>query len=59
VGLRRHIEVREISVPKNVMGGLSWILGGDILNPREDKVLMIGTGRGMSVPTQGYRPYSE
>jgi hypothetical protein len=25
VGLKGHIEVRDISVPKNAMGGISWI----------------------------------
>ena len=37
VGLRGHIEVREISNPKNAMGRISWILCGAILNPWADR----------------------
>lgn len=37
VSLRVCIEVRENSVPKNVMARIRNILGGAILNPREDR----------------------
>lgn len=36
MGLRSLIEVMEISVPRNVIGGIKCTLWGAILNPREN-----------------------
>lgn len=36
MGLRSLIEVMEISVPRNVIGGIKCTLWGEILNPREN-----------------------